>query len=142
MKMALTACLGACLTFALASPSFADGIAPPNYSFSIYGPGNLIKNGGQESWACAWNFKMESGPATGTNPPNASSGTMTGGTGPAPSACSGLSISPTTWEITSADADGGEGRFHGLRFKEGFSAFCFTNANVRFTAKVAGTRMG
>ncbi|GAA5063600.1 hypothetical protein GCM10023208_34750 [Erythrobacter westpacificensis] len=138
MKMALTACLGACLTFALASPSFADGIVPPNYSFSIYGPGNLVKNGGQESWACAWNFKMVSGPATGTNPPNASSGSVTGGSAPAPSACSDITISPTTWEIISVDGDGGEGRFIGLRIKEGLSTFCWTNGWVPFTIENHG----
>lgn len=134
MKMALTACLGAGLMLALASPSFAaSGISPPNYDFSIYGPGNLIKNGGQASWACAWNFKMESGSSSGGNPPRASSGTMTGGTAPAPSACSVMSIEPTTWSITSSSSSGGSGVFHGLRFKQGNTTFCSTSGNVPFT---------
>jgi hypothetical protein len=138
MKMALTACLGTGLMLALASPSFAAGITPPEYSFSIYGPGNLIKNGGQAAWSCSWNFKMESGASTGGNPPRTSSGTMTGGTAPAPSQCSVMSISPTTWTIKSSTSTGGTGVFHGLRFKQGSTTFCYTFGEVPFEVQNNG----
>ena len=117
----------------LSGPAFATGIAPPNYAFLINGPGNLIKNGGQAIWACSWNFKMQSGASIGGNPPQASGGTMTGGTAPGGTNCSVMTIEPTTWSITSSNGTGGSGVFHGLSFLQSGSTFCSTYSDVPFT---------
>jgi hypothetical protein len=126
MKKSLITWMGA---LALSSSAFAAGIAPPNSSFSLTGGGNLVKNG-NNGWVCAWTFNGQTGLSVGGSPPRAAGGTMTGGT--ASGVCSVMTVAPSTFSITSSDANGGAGVFHGLNFKESGFTFCSTTGDVPF----------
>jgi hypothetical protein len=126
MKKAFTMGMAA---LALSSSAFAAGIAPPNYTFMVTGGGNLVKSG-NNGWVCSWTFNMQTGPSVGGTPPRAAGGTMTGGT--ATGTCSVMTIAPSTFSITSSNANGGAGVFHGLDFKQSGWTFCSTTSDVPF----------
>lgn len=128
MKKLLIICMVAAL--ALSSRAFAAGLAPPNYTFMLVGGGNLVKNG-NNGWACTWTFNTQTGPSVGGTPPRAAGGTMTGGTATGVN-CSIMTVDPTTFSITSSDANGGAGVFHGLNFKQSGFTFCSTTIDVPF----------
>ncbi|MET1756481.1 hypothetical protein ABVV53_13640 [Novosphingobium sp. RD2P27] len=126
MKMALTACLGAGLMLALASPSFAASVSPTSYPFTLKGGGNLTQ-GGNVIWPCGWTLQAQTTSSSG--------GTISGGTGDTNPNCNQLSVGSTTWSVTSATA----GVLHGLSIN-GPNIFCSTSANVPFTIMKSGNQ--
>jgi hypothetical protein len=127
MKMALTACLGAGLMLALASPTFAASVSPTSYPFTLKGGGNLNKSP-NIIWACGWTLQ-------GTTT-SSSGGTISGGVGDTNPNCGQLSVASTTWSVTSATS----GVFHGLRITGG-GLVCSTSANVPFTILKSGNNV-
>jgi len=129
MKKAFIMGMGAA-ALVLSSSAFAVGISPPNYAFMLVGGGNLVKNG-NNGWVCTWTFNTTTGASVGGTPPRATGGTMSGGTATGTN-CSIMTVDPSTFSITSSDANGGAGVFHGLNFKQSGAIFCSTPSDVPF----------
>lgn len=125
-----------CGTLALALPNSANataGIAPPGASFQLVGGGNLVIGGGTNAWVCQWTFNMQTGASVGGTPPRATGGTLINGTAnSAGGGCTVMTVDPSTFSITSSDANGGAGVFHGLSFRQNGYDFCSYTGDVPF----------
>lgn len=134
MKMALMSCAALCAVSiaGIAPAQAADGIAPPNQPFVLTGEVAVVKNQ-NNGYICQSRISGSTGPSVGGTPPRVEGrnifsfvGTTNFGT------CAPLTLEPTTFRITNATSNGGEGVFEGMDWRQNGQIFCRTFGDVRF----------
>lgn len=130
MKTFAVICAAALATTSMATPTFAQSVAPANTNFTATGTAVLNKTG-FPTQNCNLSLSGNSGSGT--------SGTITGGTNTGPGFCAGITVDPSTFTINSTvNSTTVSGTIDLLTVNLAGAGVICSEANLPFTVDTSG----